>query len=140
MTNIRSLLQVSLCFFACSQFSLFATEWNKSEDKALTEVLDMLSNPGKRQEAMTGDAQAQESDKILKSVGGDQSEQLYQLAGKIFESLLTQHQGNIDQVEAVLKQAQKNPEGFLNNLNPELKNTLKELASKIEKNQNTRKP
>lgn len=138
--KIQSVHAAILTLFIFSGTVVFSTEKTRTSDVALDEVIELLTSSEKRQKALKDQPQALEADQILKSLGGEQSEKLYQLAAKIFESLILQSQGNIEQVESILNKAKKNPEEFLKSLNPELRNAIKDVSSKIQKSQGTPKP
>ncbi len=113
---------------------LMAETLTPAQEKALAGAIEELTHPAKRAEALKKSPKAAESDKFVKEVGGEYSEDLYQLAGKLMENLTREGHGDPDQMDQILEKARKDPEGFAKTFTPEQKRLLKELGQKIEKN------
>ncbi|NBY21120.1 hypothetical protein EBQ74_12995 [bacterium] len=71
----------------------------------------------------------------MKELGGEYSEEIYQLAAQIMENLVREAQGDPDKMMKILEKAQQNPSAFADTFSEEQKRKLKELGKKIEKRQ-----
>ena len=112
-----------------------ADNLNQEQKNALKEVMNQLTNPSARMEQLKNDKKAQDSDKVVKELGGEYSEEIYQLAAQIMENLVREAQGDPDKMMKILETAQQNPSAFADTFSEEQKRKLKELGKKIEKRQ-----
>jgi len=112
-----------------------ADNLNQEQKNALKEVMNQLTNPSARMEQLKNDKKAQDSDKVVKELGGEYSEEIYQLAAQIMENLVREAQGDPDKMMKILEKAQQNPSAFADTFSEEQKRKLKELGKKIEKRQ-----
>ncbi|NBX69633.1 MAG: hypothetical protein EBR01_11800 [Proteobacteria bacterium] len=112
-----------------------ADNLNQEQKNALKEVMNQLTNPSARMEQLKNDKRAQDSDKAVKELGGEYSEEIYQLAAQIMENLVREAQGDPDKMMKILEKAQQNPSAFADTFSEEQKRKLKELGKKIEKRQ-----
>lgn len=113
--------------------SIQAKDLTPEQESALRGAVEELTNPAKRAETLKKDPKAAESDKILKEVGGEFSEEIYQLAGKVMETIAVQAHGDPKKMEEILQRAKKDPAGFAKNFTPEEQKLLKEIGQKVEK-------
>lgn len=126
------LLFLLFSVFTFSKLGL-ADNLSQEQQKALNQVMSQLTNPTLRAEELKNNIKGQESDRALKDLGGEYSEEIYQLAAQIMENLVREAQGDPDKMQQILEQAHKNPEAFANRFSEDQKRKLKDLAKKIEK-------
>ena len=112
-----------------------ADQLTKEQQDALKAVINQLTHPEIRAEQLKSDKKALESDRAVKELGGEYSEEIYQLAAQIMENLVREAQGDPDKMMKILEKAQQNPSSFANTFTEEQKRKLKELGKKIEKRQ-----
>lgn len=113
--------------------SIQAKDLTAEQENALKGAIEELTNPTKRAENLKNDPKAAESDKILKEVGGEFSEEIYQLAGKVMETIAAQAQGDPKKMQEILDRAKKDPAGFAKTFTPEEQKLLKDIGQKVEK-------
>lgn len=134
MNSLKKLVLMTL-ILNLGSFS-FGQKSDQSSEEALREVVKLLTSPNARQKVIVQDKKAQEADDFLQQVGGAFSEDMYQLAGTIFQSLFSQTGGNADKMDEILSKAKKDPASFINSLPPDQIKALRDLASKIDKSKN----
>jgi len=120
-------------FFIVMSSLVFSERLDSDQEKALSDVMDLLKSPVKRQSAIDSDPKAKEADRFLKEWGGNQSEDIYELAAQIFQSLALEAGGDADKMAELLSKAQKDPESFAKKLSPAQKERLKKIVGKIQK-------
>lgn len=103
------------------------------QQKALSTVMEQLTNPEKRQEILKDDPKAAQADQFLKEVGGAYSEDIYKLAAQVMQTLALEANGDPNKMEQLLERAKKNPSSFANSFTPEQKDSLKKIAEKLQK-------
>lgn len=132
---ILKAFKVWILIFVCFALgkSIEAKDLTQEQENALKGAIEELTNPTKRLETLKKDPKAAESDKILKEVGGEFSEEIYQLAGKVLETIAVQAQGDPQKMEEILQRAKKDPAGFAKTFTPEEQKMLKGLGQKVEK-------
>jgi len=86
--------------------------------------------------AKTTEGQAAEQ-KALAAVGGNAPnyQELHTLAAELMPILLQQSGGDPAHLQNILKNAQQNPENFLNSLPAQTQTKIKSIAATVEKNQ-----
>lgn len=75
--------------------------------------------------------------KALEAVGGNTANQqvLYSISADIMSALVKQAGGDPAKMQAIMLNAQSNPEAFFNSLPSEIQAKIKNLAKTVEKNQ-----
>ena len=111
----------------------FSTTLTEDQEKALTGAMEELTDPTKRQENLKKDKKAAESDELVKEVGGEFSEEIYQLAAKVMETVASDAKGDPDKMEKILNKAAKDPARFAKTFSTDQKKILKQLGEKIER-------
>ena len=106
------------------------------QQKALNGAIEELTNPEKRSAAIKNSPKAIQSDQMVKQVGGEHSEEIYQLAAKVMESLAAQAEGDPDKMDKILEKAQKDPEAFAKTFSPEQRKMLNDISKKVEQSKN----
>jgi hypothetical protein len=110
-----------------------AESLSPEQQQALTGAIQQLTDPDQRSKVLKADKKAAASDQVVKEVGGEFSEEIYQLAGKVMESLVQQTHGDPQKMEEILEKAKKDPASFAKTFNSDQLKTLQELGKKIEK-------
>ncbi len=111
----------------------FSTTLTEDQEKALTGAMEELTDPTKRQENLKKDKKAAESDELVQEVGGEFSEEIYQLAAKVMETVASDAKGDPDKMEKILNKAAKDPASFAKTFSTDQKKILKQLGEKIER-------
>jgi hypothetical protein len=104
-----------------------------ASSEALAAALRMLTDPGARGAAIGANPSAGAADKQIQSLGGSPAltQQLYELAGQIFEDLARGSGGDATKMAESLQRAQSDPAGFAALLSPRTLDRLRDLATKI---------
>ncbi|MSP18517.1 MAG: hypothetical protein EXR74_02985 [Bdellovibrionales bacterium] len=111
----------------------FSTTLTEEQEKALMGAMEELTDPTKRQGNLKKDKKAAESDELVKEVGGEFSEEIYQLAAKVMETLASDAKGDPEKMEKILDKAAKDPASFAKTFSTDQKKILKQLGKKIER-------
>ena len=106
---------------------------DQASTEALAATLRMLADPAARGAAIGANPGATAADKQVQSLGGSPAltQQLYELAGQIFEELARNSGGDVAKMTESLQRAQSDPAGFAAMLSPRTLDRLRELATKI---------
>ncbi|MGZ5051075.1 MAG: hypothetical protein ACXWF8_08530 [Methylobacter sp.] len=102
---------------------------------ALQQTQDCLRNQNCA--AASTDAGKEADRKLLEAVAGNAGDKqaLYNLSADVMAVLFQQSGGDPAKMQALLQNAQTDPERFLNSLTPEMKAKIGNIASEIEKKQ-----
>lgn len=119
--------------FFCFSVLSFAETASTDQSKALSQVMELLRSSSKRQEIIKNDPKGKEADALVKDIGGIYSEDIYNLAAEVMQTLAAEAQGDPDKMEKILEKARKDPAGFAQKFTAKQRATLKELAEKIQK-------
>lgn len=101
---------------------------------ALGSVLRMLQDPTLRSGAIAGNAQAEASARQVESLTRGSpalTQDVYDLAGRIFEDLTRASGGDAQAMSETLTRAQADPGGFAAMLSPRTLELLRALAGKV---------
>lgn len=103
-------------------------------DQAMIEAAqEGITNPAKRSKAIKKSAAAAKADATVQAIGGPEAAQdIYQLAADVVSDLMKQTGGDPDKMQAILEQAQKDPEGFAKRFPASRRASLKKIADKVE--------
>jgi hypothetical protein len=105
-----------------------------TSQEALAAVLRMLQDPALRGGAIAGNAQAATADRQIQSLTGGSvalTQEVYELAGQIFEDLARGSGGDEQVMSQTLARAQGDPDGFAAMLSPRTLDRLRALAVKL---------
>jgi hypothetical protein len=102
---------------------------------ALQKTQDCLRN--QNCDAAQTDAGKAADQKALEAVGGDAGnmQELYDISADIMSILTQQADGDPEKMQAIMQEAQTDPEGFLNSLPSEIQAKIKNAAYAAEQNQ-----
>ncbi|NDD05636.1 MAG: hypothetical protein EB078_12075, partial [Proteobacteria bacterium] len=125
----RALLLVTV-LLGTSHVSL-GEKLSNEQQKALSTVMEQLTNPEKRQEILKESPKAAQADQFLREVGGAYSEEIYKLAAQIMQTLAIAANGDPNKMEQLLEKAKKDPASFANSFTPEQKSSLKKITDKL---------
>ena len=127
-----ALLATVLLTLACGRAGAQALDPTSQE--ALASVLLMLRDPALRNGLMAGHPQAGEADRQIQSLTGRSAaltQEVYELAGHIFEDLVRGSGGDEAVMSQTLTRAQADPAGFAAMLSPGTLERLRALAVKL---------
>ena len=105
-----------------------------TSQEALASVLRMLQDPALRSGPIAGHAQAGTADQQIQSLTGGSAaltQEVYELAGQIFEDLARASGGDVQAMNQALARAQGDPAGFAAMLSPRTLERLRALAVKL---------
>jgi hypothetical protein len=133
MINFQALM-VGISILVASFFGKPTVSFalDAASEEALGQTTNLLTNSAERKKVIDQDRKAKAADDHVKSVAGENSEDVYGLASKVFEKLAKKYNGDVNKMNEVIEAAKKNPEGFVNSeFTPEEIRALREIASKI---------
>ncbi len=88
-------------------------ELDASVQEGLQKTKALLTNPTDRNKAIEKDPKAQDVDRKMKAlVGEENGEQVYKIAAEVFERIVQESKGDPEKLKAMMEQAQKDPQGF----------------------------
>ena len=124
-------------FIAIIGLPCFAQELDKSSDQALSETTKLLNTPAARNAAIQKDPASRDADRKARDLVGtkENTDEIYGLASEIFKDQTYKAKGDVKTLKAQMEKASSNPEAFENELSPEQLKRIRELASKIERQQ-----
>jgi hypothetical protein len=110
---------------------------DSASQDALAKTMELLVQPQVREKVIQGDSNAQYIDKQVKSIGGSEAntQEIYELAADIFQSLITNSNGDPLAAMTELQKAKADPKAFASKLSPAQQAKLKKLAEKINSQQ-----
>lgn len=128
-------MQFTLSLILClllTPWSLWADDSSEVNQKALEQTMDLLKNAEQRQKVIDKSDSAQRADKMANQVMGSEqgADELYDASSQIFRNLAESTGGDSKQMEAILSEAMKNPEGFLKSLSAQDQQLIKQLGEK----------
>ncbi len=126
------LVATVLLTLACGRAGAQALDATSQE--ALASVLRMLQDPALRNGLMAGNTQAGKADQQIQSLTGGSAaltQEVYELAGQIFEDLVRGSGGDERVMSQALTRAQADPAGFAAMLSPRTLERLRALAVKL---------
>lgn len=98
--------------------------------QALQETQALLINPEQRNQAIKNNDQAKKVDGMVKDLMGDSSEDMYKTAAEIMPYISKMGDGDPQKMNQFIQNALRDPASFANNLPPELKQKVSDLAKK----------
>jgi len=105
-----------------------------ASQEALGAVLQMLRDPALRAAAIANNPGAAAADRQLRALAGDNAavtQELFDLAGQVFEDLATGSGGNATAIDETLTRGQSDPAGFAAMLSPRTLERLRALSIKL---------
>ena len=124
-----------------SVFGLSQSSWSEELDaysqEALEKTTNLMNNPTERHEANSKDSKALEVDHNVQNLMGNKENmnEVYNLSAEIFKDQTHKAGGDVEKIKVQMKDANCNPAAFGNQLTPEQRQRIRELASKIEERQ-----
>lgn len=117
-----------LCFAAA------ADDLDSASREALDKTESLMKTPAERQKYIDAHPDAKAADKKIDDLTGDPQtkEMMYKTSGDIFADMVQKTNGDPEKQKAILDEAAKNPEAFYNQLTPEQKDQVRDLATKIQ--------
>lgn len=127
-------LALILCVLG-SSFTWAKDGLDSASQEALQQTLQVLMSPGERGKVISGSPDAKQADQQVRDLMGspENAQRLYELAGKIMETLALQAEGDPEKMAAILENAKRDPASFANTFTPEQKRMLKDLSTLVEK-------
>lgn len=119
--------------FVAILLASLATQLAYADNEALQDTQACLRN--KSCDSMKTDAGKAAAQKVLQAVNGSsvQEQALYNISADIMPFLVRQTGGDPVKMQALMQQAETNPEAFLKSLPPELQAKIIEAAMMVEK-------
>jgi hypothetical protein len=112
--------------------SISFAELDSASKDALEKTQDLLTDQQKRDAAIKGDANAEKADAYAKSIGGNNTNEIYALASKVMQKLVTKYNGDVNKIKEVMDKAAKDPAGFASaEFSAEELQALRSLSSKL---------
>ncbi len=108
-----------------------------AEDQdALQKTQDLLKNKKQRMEYIEANPDAMKTMDQVKKLGGSEQgqEAMFDLSSEILQSLVQEANGDVNKLQDLLVEAQKNPTKFYERLNAQQKSRIRQIASDIESN------
>ncbi len=121
------------------QFSAHA-DLDKDEKQGLEDTKAMLKNSSARDKAIKGNAKAMETDAKVSALAGNgaNKEEIYDLASQIMEKITVEANGDPNKMQAMMLEAQKNPQGFYDKyFTAEQKAKVQGVSGKIERSKSS---
>lgn len=113
-------------------------ELDHHEQQGLKDTRQLLANPKERDQAIQKDKTALEVDQKVEALtgSGKDKEEIYGIASEVLEKIAAEANGDPQQMQKLLLEAQSNPQKFYEKyFNAAQKTRVKNLASEIEKKQ-----
>lgn len=113
----------------CS-LTAFAQSNSQIDKQALQQTQDLMKNPTERNQAMSKDANAQNTDKMVKDLMGNNSEEMYKAAADFMPYIVEKGKGDPNKMNEFIQQALRDPASFEKDLPSDLKAKIADLAKK----------
>jgi len=112
----------------------FAEDLTAEAMKALEDTQAVLRNPTLR--ALQPEAQSPDGARLMQQIqalGGSaqDNEALFQIAAEVMGDITREAHGDPDQMQRILEDAKKNPQGFARRLSPKEQQEIRDLAGKL---------
>ena len=120
-------ISIIAILLTCSQ-----TAW--AEDDVLAETQALMADRQQMSALAQKDAGVKRADDFVTEVvgSGKEKDDLYKISADVMGVLVKKHNGDISAMQNDLMQALKDPAKFLDSLNPEHKDQIRNLATKVE--------
>lgn len=111
----------------------FAYALDQASQEAKKQTSDMLRDPKQREQAVNENDKTKAAHKNMERVTGNpaNTQKAYEISADIMDSMVNQTGGDPAQMQKILEEAQRDPEGFYKKLTPEQRKQIQELAGKI---------
>lgn len=104
-----------------------------ADQEAMQKTIELLNNKDQREAAANHTEKGRQADAFAKKVGGEHTDEIYQLSAKVFEKMVKKYNGDAKKMAEVLEEAQRNPSAFANSeFTAEELAALKALAQKLQ--------
>jgi hypothetical protein len=115
-------------------------ESQKAMQEALLKTQQMLTNPQQRQQAIAGDKKAQETDKKVQNLLGQDQQKAYEISAQVLQVLVERSNGDPAQMQNLMNQLMANPALLEQYLTPENRQKITEMGKRIEAEKSLAKP
>jgi hypothetical protein len=124
--------------FICAAGLARAGQLDPSNQDAVNQTKQVMTDPEKLKAATANDPQAKQADENAERLMGNKTDtaDLYKLSADIFGNVASDANGDPAKMQESLNQALKNPAGFADSLTPDQAAKLHQLTNKVE----SRKP
>ena len=115
-------------------FSFKSFAWDNASEEGLKKTQDLLRSKQQREEYIKKNPQAAEANQKAFDVGGDTKtqDQIYKISADVFSKVAKDSNGDPEKQKIMLDQALRNPETFFNNMTPEQRKQIEDLAKQID--------
>lgn len=110
---------------------------------AILETQKLMTDKAEREKVIATDSKAKGADILAKdAMGGDpqKTEELYGIAASLLPWIMQESEGDPNKANALLLEATKNPKALLDRIPASEKSKIKDLAEKMEKKKEDKKP
>jgi len=107
-------------------------ESQKAMQEALLKTQQMLTNPQQRQQAIAGDKKAQETDKKVQNLLGQDQQKAYEISAQVLQVIVERSNGDPVQMQNLMNQLMANPALLEQYLTPENRQKITEMGKRIE--------
>ncbi len=124
-----------------SVFLISRSSFSQVDQEALLETQRVLRSPTERQDIISKDKKAQDTDQFASQVvGGDPKlkDEVYDISADVLNSLLQTTNGDPEKAQELLLKAMKNPEQFLKSLPALQQEKIRGIANSVEKKKNSK--
>jgi chromosome condensin MukBEF ATPase and DNA-binding subunit MukB len=120
-------IALAFAFAILAPFNSGASE----RDEALRKTQELLRDKTKRTEALEQDSKAKSLNEGVEKRLGSQTEQAYELAAQILPVIVERTGGDPAKMQALMESYQKNPKSFFDQLTPEQRKRIKDMAERL---------
>ena len=135
MRHLLSLASV-LCFVSLvQQQQARAQNLDTNAQQALDKTQALLRDPSQRANAAGKDSAAHDADANVSSLtkgNAQQSQEVYEISAEVMENIVKQTNGDPVKLQALLQEAQKNPQAFLNSMSSAQQGKVHSLANQLD--------
>lgn len=107
---------------------------DKDQEAGLQQTRQMLENSQERQAVIDKDANMKKTDQQVRSLAGENTDDVYRLSSQIMERITHEANGDPTKLQQLMEKAQSNPEAFANSLSPDEKAKLQDLSKRVAPN------
>jgi hypothetical protein len=133
-TRLTSSVVLAAVLLALACGAAGAQALDPTSQGALSSVLRMLQDPALRNASIGGNAGAETADQQIQTLTGGSAvltQEVYELAGQVFEDLTRGSGGDTQVMSQALGRAQTDPAGFASMLSPRTLERLRALGVKL---------
>jgi len=101
------------------------------DQQAVEHAQSVMRNPSERNEALRDNKNAQGTDKMVKDLMGEDSDEMYNAAADFMPYIVKMGEGDPAKMNVFMQNALRDPASFEKNLPPDLRNKITELSKKV---------